>query len=543
MTDVITSNNNHDNNTFYIEEPLEIGTIKTNLISDIIFYPFELKAIVISNPKETKKFTLEDLVLKNSDGDPSIPIQLKDQLELKQLRELLQDFKIKFSITNIKNSPVLFINYDSLKEWERINRAANSQELLIKCVLEPCDEINNRKATTYKDEISIQIRPGARNNVRDPSLIINLLSKNADLINSIERQYDIKSQDNPNVDGNLSVPITLNKLAKVAEWTYRIDKKDRDQVAGQKFFQHALTRRMLIETRTYPQSDIPSPLSRELEGGGVKTSSSQRHSLPNFPLEAGEIHSRSELRTHPSNKLPELQTSPRFSPLQIAEIKQNKAVIPVLQEMGRAKEVRAQESRTSHSMSIQAPAYKSSIPLPLQGDPSPSQIEVSKESIFFFQAVKEGNLGHVIDLIQNFGVDPNADNSYQETPLFLAAQNNHIDVVKYLLKDKRVNPNAGNKYDETPLLAAVKQGNLEVVKYLVEDERVDVNAESRLGETSLSASEENGYPTIAECLYQAQLERSKKSPVLEGVNASFRQPTYRSPSSPREQKRDSQRSF
>ncbi|ESO09120.1 hypothetical protein HELRODRAFT_169061 [Helobdella robusta] len=56
------------------------------------------------------------------------------------------------------------------------------------------------------------------------------------------------------------------------------------------------------------------------------------------------------------------------------------------------------------------------------------------------------------------------------TPLYMAAQENHADVVRYLL-DRGANPAIATEDNYTPMAVAVQQNNHEVVDILTEHEQ------------------------------------------------------------------------
>ena len=57
----------------------------------------------------------------------------------------------------------------------------------------------------------------------------------------------------------------------------------------------------------------------------------------------------------------------------------------------------------------------------------------------------------------------------QETPLFIAAQHNREDMVKFLMKESQIQ-SSPNSEGVTPLMVALKEGNTEIVKILCQQE-------------------------------------------------------------------------
>ena len=76
-----------------------------------------------------------------------------------------------------------------------------------------------------------------------------------------------------------------------------------------------------------------------------------------------------------------------------------------------------------------------------------------------------------------------AKNNNGATPLYIASENGHLEIVKLLIKSKaQINQNCVNGW--APIHIAAAKGHFEVVKYLVENgARIDVENEN--GETPL----------------------------------------------------------
>jgi hypothetical protein len=60
-------------------------------------------------------------------------------------------------------------------------------------------------------------------------------------------------------------------------------------------------------------------------------------------------------------------------------------------------------------------------------------------------------------------------------PSYIAAQNGHVDIVRYLVAELGVNVNQASKIGATPLYYAAQEGNLDMVRCLVRELGADVN--------------------------------------------------------------------
>jgi len=102
-----------------------------------------------------------------------------------------------------------------------------------------------------------------------------------------------------------------------------------------------------------------------------------------------------------------------------------------------------------------------------------------------------------INVLLERGVNVNAKDIFENTPLILASRNGQIEVVKLLI-EKGADVNA--KYsDENALILALKNGHTEVGKLLIE-KGVEVNEKMRDGNTTLFLALERGYIEVVKLL-------------------------------------------
>ena len=89
------------------------------------------------------------------------------------------------------------------------------------------------------------------------------------------------------------------------------------------------------------------------------------------------------------------------------------------------------------------------------------------------KAVMTGQL-ELVTLFICHGVDEdhsfNITRMVEDTPIFIAAQNGHLDIVKYLVEERNVNPFDKRYFKKrilfSPLKIAETNGHLHVVEYL-----------------------------------------------------------------------------
>ena len=101
-----------------------------------------------------------------------------------------------------------------------------------------------------------------------------------------------------------------------------------------------------------------------------------------------------------------------------------------------------------------------------------------------YWASRNGNYQSVTRLLQT-AVEPESKLIDRQSPLCIAAQLGHLEVVKALLADDRVNVNFEGRDRRSPLSMAAGSGSIELVKLLLSDERIKLDQEDSKGRTPL----------------------------------------------------------
>ena len=133
--------------------------------------------------------------------------------------------------------------------------------------------------------------------------------------------------------------------------------------------------------------------------------------------------------------------------------------------------------------------------------------ETDKDEVTpLYIAAQNGHLNVVKYLVKK-GADVNKT-THGNTPFIAAAARGHLDVVKYLVK-KGADVNKAYKDGITPLMIAAQNGHLDVVKYLVK-KGADVNKADDNGFTPLYIAADKGYNKIVELFLEkgANLDQS-----------------------------------
>lgn len=87
------------------------------------------------------------------------------------------------------------------------------------------------------------------------------------------------------------------------------------------------------------------------------------------------------------------------------------------------------------------------------------------------------------------------------TPLGVAADGNHEGVMRLLLNGpRRANPNAQNEDGQTPLFSAAFYGHIGIVKLLLQADGIDPQLGDTDGKTPLEVASENGHEQVMEIM-------------------------------------------
>ena len=130
-------------------------------------------------------------------------------------------------------------------------------------------------------------------------------------------------------------------------------------------------------------------------------------------------------------------------------------------------------------------------------------------------ASKHGNLSMAELVLENRKIDIDIVGRSGNTPLLMAVEGNHLEVIKLLI-NKGANPNQQNKYGNTALILACSQSAVEVVLFLL-SYQVEVNHFNQERETALMYSAWRGNSKLVYKLLDAGAEVGPKN--LEGETA------------------------
>ena len=125
---------------------------------------------------------------------------------------------------------------------------------------------------------------------------------------------------------------------------------------------------------------------------------------------------------------------------------------------------------------------------------SESECQYSLPTALYW-ASRNGSCQSVIRLLQT-AIDPDQNVIDRQSPLCVAAQLGHLEVVKALVTDHRVNVNFEGKDRRSALSMAAGSGNVELVKWLLSDDRMKPEQEDSKGRTPLFWAIDGNYPSI-----------------------------------------------
>ena len=96
--------------------------------------------------------------------------------------------------------------------------------------------------------------------------------------------------------------------------------------------------------------------------------------------------------------------------------------------------------------------------------------------------------------------EPNRANKDGGTPLYIACQNGHLDVVRMLLSVDGIDPNRANANKQTPVNTASDNGHLEIVRLLLTLPGLDITTEDKWGDAPEASARKKGHTAVASLL-------------------------------------------
>ena len=147
--------------------------------------------------------------------------------------------------------------------------------------------------------------------------------------------------------------------------------------------------------------------------------------------------------------------------------------------------------------------------------------EIPNLDEMLLDGAKTGNTTLVGNLLKCSEIDVNTVNSQGFTPLHLASDEGHIDVVAILLGNPVIDINMGDFSDTgwTPLHIACQEGHTEVVKLLLRNSKIDVNIGDSDGWTALYSATYEEYPDIVKLLVEHPHTDVNTKDYSDGYNA------------------------
>jgi ankyrin repeat protein/thymidine kinase len=115
-----------------------------------------------------------------------------------------------------------------------------------------------------------------------------------------------------------------------------------------------------------------------------------------------------------------------------------------------------------------------------------------------FLAAQNGHIDAVTILL-NVGADPNQREYNKLTALHQAATNGHLKIVNLLI-GLVLDPNIQDVKDETPLMKALYDGHEDIVKVFLQDNRINLRLKRIDGKTALDFARDKNYPNLVELI-------------------------------------------
>ena len=120
----------------------------------------------------------------------------------------------------------------------------------------------------------------------------------------------------------------------------------------------------------------------------------------------------------------------------------------------------------------------------------------------------------VADLISVRNANPFEKDESGRTPLGVACEAGHLDVVRHLIEREGVSPGFRGAGGTTPLHVAARGGHVKVVRYLIDERGVDPSCEDDNGVTPLDCAQ---YVKVKKFLLSRGARKSKTDRSNQGL--------------------------
>ena len=132
-----------------------------------------------------------------------------------------------------------------------------------------------------------------------------------------------------------------------------------------------------------------------------------------------------------------------------------------------------------------------------------ADINISDKFLKFTPLIVAANEGHaeiVRLLLEQSGINVNASNKSGSTAFHSASQSGHADIVSILLDQPGIDVIASDDGNQTALHLASGCGHADIVRLLLEQSGINVNASNKSGSTALHLASQYGHADIVSIL-------------------------------------------